>query len=252
MRPLIGITSNYIKDSQFGMAAHIGGPGQFWQALADDYVQAVSRAGGVPVLLPVLPDPEDAQAYLDELDGILFSGGCDMSPLSFGENTTSKVGEICTERDDQELALMRAALEKPHFPVLGICRGCQLLNVALGGTLVLDIDTSANGEHFLSQQRMSVLTHQIETVPGSLIDRLLVGETRVNSYHHQCVAIPGKGVEITATDCHGIPECLEVPNREGFTLATQWHPEGLALVNDHHLNIFQAFVQAASEQKNRG
>ena len=252
MGTLIGITANYVKDSQFGMAAHIGGPGQFWQALADDYVQAISRAGGVPVLLPVLPNPEDSQTYLDKLDGILFSGGCDMSPLSFGENTTSKIGEVCAERDEQELTLIRAALAKSHFPVLGICRGCQLLNVALGGTLILDIDTSANGDHFFSQQRMSVLTHQIETVSGSLIKRLMETETRVNSYHHQCVATLGDGVVITASDCHGIPECLEVPGREGFTLATQWHPEGLALVNDHHLNIFKAFVQAASEHKNRG
>ena len=92
MRPLIGITANYVKDSQCGMVAHIGGPGQFWQALADDYVQAISRAGGVPVVLPVLPCPEDTQAYLETLDGILFSGGCDISPLSFGENTTAQVG----------------------------------------------------------------------------------------------------------------------------------------------------------------
>lgn len=246
MGPLIGITANFIKDSQFGMASHIGGPGQFWQALADDYIQAVAKAGGVPVIIPVLPNPADAKAYLKGLDGLLFSGGCDMSPLSFDADTTTKVGEICAERDEQELALIKAALDTPGFPVFGICRGCQLMNVALGGTLVLDIDTAVCGDHFLAQQRMSVLTHRVTKTSGSLIDCLMGEETRVNSYHHQCVDKLGRGVVVTAMDPHGVPECIEVPERVGFTLATQWHPEGLALVNDHHLNIFKAFVQAAA------
>lgn len=244
-KPLIGITANFIKDGAFGVAAHIGGAGQFWQALADDYIQAVVKAGGVPVIMPVLPDPADAKAYLEGLDGLLFSGGCDMAPLTFGADTTAKVGEICAERDEQELALIKAALDTPNFPVFGICRGCQLMNVALGGTLVLDIDTAACGDHFLAEQRMSVPTHKVTKVPGSLIEHLMGEEVRVNSYHHQCVDKPGQGVVITAVDPHGVPECIEVPEREGFTLATQWHPEGLACVNDAHLNIFKAFVEAA-------
>lgn len=251
MKPLIGITANFIKDDQFGVDAHIGGAGQCWQALADDYVQAVAKAGGIPVVLPVLPRPEDAMDFLQDMDGILFSGGCDMSPLYFGADVNDKIGEICTERDEQELALARAALNTPGYPVLGICRGIQLLNTALGGTLVLDIDTEKSGNHFMPQQRMSVLTHRIVKTPGSLIDRLLGDEDRVNSYHHQCIDKPGNGAVITATDRHGIPECIEMPEREGFMLAIQWHPEGLALVSDRHLNIFKAFVQAASDNKNR-
>ena len=250
MKPLIGITVNYIKDGDVGTAAHIGLPGQSWQALADDYVRAVLQAGGMPVLVPVLPEQDSVKEYLEHLDGILFSGGCDVSPLCYGQDVTSKVGELCPERDEQELALIRTALEMPQFPVLCICRGCQLLNVALGGTLVPDMDTKTCGDHFPSQQQMSVLTHRIKRPPGSLIDRLLGQESRVNSFHHQCVAQPGAGVSVTASDCHGVPECIEVPDRDGFTLGTQWHPEGLALVNEHHLNLFRAFIEAADQYRN--
>ena len=210
MKPIIGITANFIKDGRFGVDAHIGGAGQFWQALADDYIRSVVLAGGTPVIVPIVSG-EEASSYLEGLDGLIISGGCDASPLTFGADTTGAVGEICTERDELELELLRKALDMPGFPVLGICRGCQVLNVALGGTLVLDIDTEKNGDHFLAQQRMQVFTHRIEKTPGSRIERLLGTEDRVNSYHHQCVDRPGNGVEITARDCHGVAECIEVP-----------------------------------------
>lgn len=253
MRPLIGITANFIKDDQVGIDAHIGGQGQFWQAIADDYVTAIFRAGGVPVMLPVLADPAQAEDYLERLDGILFSGGCDVSPLAYGERITKAVGEICTERDAQELALAKAALKIPNFPVLGICRGCQLLNVAAGGKLVLDIDTAAYGDHFLLEQRMTVVTHKVAVKENSLIQAILDGEDRVNSYHHQCVDKPGEGVTVTARDSHGVPECIEFPEREGFALALQWHPEGLSAGGyEGHRNIFTAFVQAAKKYRKKG
>lgn len=250
MKPIIGITANFVKDGRFGADAHIGGAGQFWQALADDYIRSVLLAGGTPVIVPIVSG-EEASSYLEGLDGLIISGGCDASPLTFGADTTGAVGEICTERDELELALLRQALDIPGFPVLGICRGCQVLNIALGGTLVLDIDTEKNGDHFLARQRMQVFTHRIEKAPGSRIELLLGTEDRVNSYHHQCVDRPGNGVEITARDCHGVAECIEVPGREGFTLGVQWHPEGLAPCGNNHLNIFKAFVEEAGQFQNR-
>ena len=198
------------------------------------------------MIVPIVSG-EEASSYLEGLDGLIISGGCDASPLTFGADTTGAVGEICTERDELELELLRKALDMPGFPVLGICRGCQVLNVAL----VLDIDTEKNGDHFLAQQRMQVFTHRIEKTPGSRIERLLGTEDRVNSYHHQCVDRPGNGVEITARDCHGVAECIEVPGREGFTLGVQWHPEGLAPCGNNHLNIFKAFVEEAGQFQNR-
>lgn len=251
MHPVIGITTNLIANDQFGVEAHIGAAGQSWQALADDYVAAVQAAGGLPVLLPVLTDPDQAQYYLDRVDGILFSGGCDISPLVYGENTTERTDEICVNRDAQELALLRRALSMPHYPILGICRGCQLLNVALGGTLVSDIDPKTSGPHFFSAQRMSVPTHHISAQPDSVIAKILGAETYVNSYHHQCVANPGKGLTVTAQDEHGVPECIELSSPERFALAVQWHPEGLALSRPAHLNLFKAFVDAADDYQDR-
>lgn len=251
MKPLIGITANFIKDSQFGVNAHIGGPGQFWQALADDYIQSVILAGGIPVILPIVARREEAASYIEALDGLLISGGCDASPLTFGMDTTGKVGEVCIERDALELELLRTALAVPDFPVLGICRGCQMLNVALGGTLVLDIDPKENGDHFLPNQRMQVFAHCIEKVPGSRIAALLEDEDRVNSYHHQCVDRPGEGVVVTARDAHGVAECIEVPDRPGFTMGVQWHPEGLAPAGNRHLNIFKELVSEAEHYHNR-
>lgn len=249
MKPLIGITSNFIKDSRLGVEAHIGGKGQFWQALADDYIQAVRLAGGIPVMIPVIPDVETVGEYLDTLDGLIVSGGADVSPLLYGADMTGRVGECCAERDEVEFELLKDALEIPDFPILGICRGCQILNVALGGTLVLDMDTEKTGEHFLAEQRMQLPAHRIEIVPGSRIGKILGTEKRVNSYHHQCVDQPGTGVVVTAKDCHGVPECIEVPERPGFLMGTQWHPEGLAPVNDRHLGIFRELVNAAEEYK---
>ena len=169
MKPLIGITSNYIKDSRFGTEAHIGGKGQFWQALADDYVQAVHLAGGIPVMIPVIPDTEIAGEYLTAFDGLIVSGGADISHLLYEEDLVSRVGECCAERDEAEFALLKGALEIPDFPVLGICRGCQLLNVALGGTLVLIWIQKKQENIFLRSNGCSFLRIGLKQfpVPGS-------------------------------------------------------------------------------------
>lgn len=249
MKPFIGITTNFIKDDQFGIAVQIGGLGQSWQALADDYIRAVFDAGGIPVILPVLPDSREAEAFISHLDGILFSGGCSLSPLNYNCDMIPQVGEICQERDTQEIALMQSALNVPGLPILGVCRGCQLLNVVLGGSLVPDIVTGINGNHFFADQRMNVPMHRIEIKDGSMLKNILNGENRVNSYHHQCIDRPGKNVEITARDRHGVPECIEVSTDRKFVLGVQWHPEGLAHDYEGHANIFREFIRAAEKQK---
>lgn len=252
MKPLIGITANLIKDSQLGISAQIGGPGQTWQVLADDYIRAVSLAGGIPVVLPVFSQPEEAEAFVGCLDGIVFSGGCSMSPLYYNGNVIPGMGEVCKERDEQELVLVRSALNAPGLPILGICRGCQLLNVAMGGSLIPDIDTNTGGNHFLPEQRMNVPVHRIEAEEGSMLKKILGEENRVNSYHHQCIGRPGELAKITARDENGVPEGIEIPAASKFILGVQWHPEGLACDYEGHAKIFKAFIHAAAEYKKTG
>lgn len=198
-------------------------------------------------MLPVIDDADLAAEYLDRLDGIIISGGCDVSPVVTGQDAIAAVGEICQERDAQEIALTKGALSREGFPVLGICRGCQVMNVALCGTIVQDMDTSKTGAHFLVNQRMDTPTHFVEVKEGSLIEKILGCDRRVNSYHHQCVEKPGEGLEVTAFDARGVPECIELPGRKGFTLGVQWHPEGLAGRYSAHAEIFRALTKAAAE-----
>lgn len=252
MKPIIGITVNYVKDDRAGTETHIGGKGQRWQMLAQDYITSVQAAGGVPVMLPVLDDGDDWTEYSRFLDGIIFSGGCDISPLSYGEAMDGAVGTVIRERDRQELELMKTFLADSDIPILGICRGCQLLNVACGGTLVQDMEIGKTGNHFFPEQEMQVPTHMIVTEEGTRIRSLMGDSAPVNSYHHQCVAKCAPTLRVTATDGRGVPECLEMPGRTGFTLGVQWHPEGMVLTDPAQRRLMEAFVKAAESRKSQG
>ena len=245
MQPIIGITVKSMTDDSAGASAQSGCEMQGRQILSNTYIHAVRLAGGMPIMLPILPDAENAPLLLTRLDGIIFSGGSDISPILYGENASGALGTVCYSRDVQELALMRAALEL-QLPILGICRGCQLLNVALGGTLVQHIDDKKQGEHVFSAHLMDNPTHWISTVAGSRIAGILGAQCAVNSFHHQCVKQPGTGVEITAVDAHGVPECIEVPTRSAFTMGVQWHPEGMAAKHPQQVALLQTLVKAAS------
>lgn len=126
MEPIIGITANYMFDGSAEYAEGIGAPDQEWQLLADDYITSVKRAGGIPLILPVIKEEGDRAVtlrLLDCVDGVLFSGGSDVDPLRFGAVTTGKTGNLIPERDEQEFFLFRHVLEKTGKPMLGICRG---------------------------------------------------------------------------------------------------------------------------------
>lgn len=249
MKPIIGITVNYVKDDRAGTETHIGRKGQWWQMLAQDYIAAVQTVGGVPVMLPVLSDGDDWTEYSRFLDGIIFSGGCDMSPLNYGETMDRTVGTVVRERDRQELELMKTLLAESDMPVFGICRGCQLLNVACGGTLVQDMEIGKTGNHFFPEQEMQVPTHMIVTQEETLIRSIVGGSAPVNSYHHQCVGKCAPTLRVTATDEREVPECLEMPGRAGFTLGVQWHPEGMVLTDPLQRKLMETFVKAAERRK---
>jgi putative glutamine amidotransferase len=196
-----------------------------FHSMRRDYVRSVEQAGAVPVVLPPVA-PEDVPALLDRLDGVLLSGGVDVDPLLYGQAPHAKLGKVNRKRDDFELALTRAALDRDR-PILAICRGHQVLNVATGGTLVQDIPSQIDGamEHSASGPRWK-RAHAVDLLGPSLLRGILGQDTlAVNSFHHQAADRIGEGLVVTARSPEdGVVEALEMPSRR-FVVAVQWHPE---------------------------
>ncbi|MGN6030586.1 MAG: gamma-glutamyl-gamma-aminobutyrate hydrolase family protein [Thermomicrobiales bacterium] len=238
-KPVIGITATPSDD--------VFDHGTFRRyALSDTYVKAVRAAGGVPLVLPA--GETDLQAILDIVDGLIFSGGSDLDPALYGDTEVHETTYgIDPERDSFELALMKLACEQDK-PFLGICRGIQTMNVALGGTLVQDVPTAVGGDvehrqHAIGKSTTDV-SHVVEVADGSILADIM-GATKVeaNSYHHQAVGTPAPGVEVIATSADGVIESIVAPDRH-FALGVQWHPEMLAATREEHLALFRALVAA--------
>jgi putative glutamine amidotransferase len=191
------------------------------------YVDAVQRAGAIAVMLP--PDQalvEEASQLLALIDGLMLAGGADVDPASYGEPPHPKTGDTVPERDAFEIALVRRAIEQ-DVPVLGICRGMQLLNVALGGTLVQHLpERFGHHEHRRVVGSFDGADHEVELREGTLALRV-VGEARhaTKSHHHQGVDRLGEGLVISGMSAmDGLPEAIERPG-SSFVLGVQWHPE---------------------------
>jgi putative glutamine amidotransferase len=232
-RPSIGITIAY-DDRRRGL--HV---------LRRDYIRAVEEAGGLPLVLA--PGSEaDAPDFLDRLDGLLLSGGADVDPALYGEAPHPKLGRVVRERDDFELALCRAALGR-DFPVLAICRGLQVLNVATGGTLVQDIPSElAAGSHHDPRKERWERAHDVRLLQGTLLREILGRESvSVNSFHHQAVDRAGDGIRISAYSAGDrVVEGIEMPARR-FVVGVQWHPEAFWNRDDGFAPLFEALVVAA-------
>ena len=182
--------------------------------LNDSYVQAVLLSGGIPVILPVCEDPELMRAMADRVDGVLLSGGDDLDPNLYGKRPTGKLGTVCPRRDTAELALAEYVLHHTDKPLLGICRGVQVLNVALGGTLHIDLPSLGTESHSLNMYPRSVGSHRITVEADSTLARILGsgGEHWVNSFHHQAVDAPGEGLSVTARSMPDhVIEAVELP-----------------------------------------
>jgi len=195
-------------------------------SLRQDYVRSVERAGALPlVLAPVAPSLIPEQ--LARVQGLVLTGGTDVDPALYGETPDPKLGDVIRERDEFELELTRQALAR-DLPLLAICRGCQVLNVATGGTLVQDIASHVEGaaDHDPERERWET-THEVRLLPGTLLARLLeTDRVAVNSFHHQAVKELGRGLVVSARSADDdVIEAIEAPGRR-FTLGIQWHPEG--------------------------
>lgn len=232
MRPAIGITvsfDNRRKDF-FG--------------LRRDYVRAIEQAGGLPMLLaPGRPD--DAGELLGRLDGLVLSGGSDVDPALYGEETHATVTQVFRERDEFEIALCREALRQ-DLPLLAICRGHQVLNVARGGTLVQDIpsELTGSGNHDPERERWEP-AHDVRVEPGTRLHRILGRErVEVNSFHHQAVKTLGERLVASAWSMvDGVVEGIEAEDRR-FAVGVQWHPEALWNRSPSFQSLFEALVGA--------
>ena len=204
--------------------------------LSSNYTEAVARAGGIPVIFPTVADSALAAALVRKVDGVIFSGGPDLDPSYYGEAVWNETVEVDTLRDVSDLMLMRAALAA-RKPVMCICRGEQLMNVVLGGSLYQDIPTQVD----TLVKHGGGTWHRIGVEKGSVLYDLFGQDSlTVNSFHHQAVKKVAPGIRVTAHADNGIVEAYEYGDR---LIAFQFHPEGMARTDDAWLAPFRYFVK---------
>jgi len=242
MKPFIGVTTNFSVDETIGSMTKLGAKGQTWHLLASDYIEVVERAGGIPVIIPLLEDFDDIKTLVDKVDGVIFSGGNDISPHHYNLPFAEGVGELCSQRDKQEIRLMDYMIESTTKPILGICRGCQLLNVALGGTIHPDLSQSGLNDHLFLESPKNNDVHSIDLVHNSNLFNIFKRDTiRVNSYHHQAIDVLADGLISSAQSEDGLIEAVELKQSGRFVLGVQWHPEMMSYNEDQN-KIFEKFV----------
>jgi putative glutamine amidotransferase len=212
------------------------------------YTHAISKAGGIPVMIPLGLSEDDLAETLSHLDGLLLPGGGDVDPNNYEQEQIVEMWGIDPERDRVEIALAREAMQM-DLPLLGICRGVQILNVAMGGSLWGDIRSqypsdiahdNYNGDH-----PRNYIAHKVCVEPHSKLHAILGIDAQVNSLHHQGVKQVGAGLQVVATAPDGFIEGLEAPDRR-FAVGVQWHPENLVGDDPEMLGLFEAFVNAAA------
>lgn len=230
-KPIIGIGSDIQSP-----------PGERERAFAYlTYVEAVSLAGGIPVLVP--PQPENASELMAAIDGVLLTGGDDCDPAAYGEERHPNVDPMDPRRQSGDLALAEAAREH-GVPTLGICLGVQMMNVAAGGSLIQDIDTQHDTEIRHASEPEDRARHDVIIEKGTRLATVLpASELNVNSSHHQAIRRVGGGLRVTALAPDGIVEGLEDPHHP-FYLGVQWHPEDMTGEGSASA-LFAAFIEAA-------
>ena len=211
------------------------------------YVRAIGGAGGTPIILPYVTDADVIEHYAGLCDGFLFTGGVDVEPSRYGEETKPTCGEIHKYRDELEFALIERVLDTKK-PLIAICRGAQLLNVALGGTLYQDIPSEIDTpiSHRQSEPKFSP-SHDVRVLEGTPL-RELTGMERIsaNSFHHQAIKVLGEGLRVMALADDGIIEAV-YSTGEQYIRAYQWHPERICEINAQNKMIFEDFIGACRQ-----
>lgn len=213
--------------------------------LSPNYSEAIMEAGANCCLLPFAPTTQ-IPSLIAELDGLVLSGGNDLDPILYQAENQGSL-DICRERDQFEMALCQEAL-KQGKPILGICRGMQLLNVLLGGTLIQEVHRQTKQRH-LQKAAPEIATHTVELVPGSVLAQIFQTDSiQVNSYHHQAIQKLGKDLRATAFSEDGLIEGIEYTNA-ACVLGVQWHPEMMVEANIQMARLFDYFVMQTQTTK---
>ncbi len=242
MTPVIGVTANLREDPKSEEQRPLG---HFVRA-DFDYVDGVVGAGGIPMVLP--PIVEMAEKVAGRIDGLLLSGGSDLDPSYYGEEPVPELNPTVPKRDAFEMAIVEHALER-GVPVFGICRGLQVLNVALGGTLYQDLPSQLHPDLIAHRQQVPKWqwTHEVEIDADSKVAGIMeTDDIRVNSYHHQAIKDLSDDLVAVAHSSDGVIEAAESPNlSERWLVGVQWHAEAMRDVGPENRNLFRAHVVAA-------
>ncbi|MFI5035249.1 MAG: gamma-glutamyl-gamma-aminobutyrate hydrolase family protein [Acidimicrobiales bacterium] len=238
-KPLIGLTGRRWPAAFLGSNVPFAMRELTFDLHFSDYPKSVAEAGGLPV---ELARDADVEGVVERLDGLVLSGGADLDPAHYGAEAHSELGQLEQDRDEWEFALLSAA-RACHLPVLAICRGFQLVNVAFGGSLTQHVAIDEGAGHPQWDVDGRKPTHEVRMVEGTIAASLLPTAWPVNSLHHQTISEVGPGLIVSARATDGVVEGLETP--EGDLLAVQWHPELLAKPDP----TFQWLVREASAQR---
>lgn len=232
-KPLIGLTPSHDTEKDD-------------LAMRPTYLRAIQTAGGIPVILPLEIPEADLTRLADTFDGFVFTGGPDIHPFYFGEQTQAHSGNVSLKRDRMEMALLTAVMQRKK-PILGICRGIQLINIALGGDIYQDIPSQFPEDFPIAHKQPFIYTtpaHTVEVVKNSLLHKITGADTlEVNSMHHQAVRRPAPELTVCGYAPNQLAEAMEKPDYP-FLLAVQWHPEYLWPEDPAAMKLFQSFVDA--------